>query len=37
MKGIVKSAAVVGQVVNLLVGSTFVSPVTFIMLMHPYL
>lgn len=34
MKNIVKSAAVIGQVINFFVGSNFTSPVTYIMTLH---
>jgi hypothetical protein len=37
MKNIIKSAVVVGQVINLLVGSKFTSPVSYVIAQHPYM
>jgi len=37
MKNIVKSAVVVGQIINLLVGSKFISPVSYVIALHPYI
>jgi hypothetical protein len=37
MKNIVKSVAVVGQVITLFVGNRFTSPVSYIIAQHPYM
>lgn len=37
MKSIVKSMAVVGQVISLLVGSNFTTPINFEMEQNPYI